>query len=134
MLRVLMCGDRNWWSWTPIELIVETFESGYGLGNWLLIEGEALGADKMARRVAEQHGMSVDAGTILPFPADWNSLGRRAGPVRNQQMLDEGKPRYVIAFHDDLASSKGTADMVKRALKARIPTVLINSVCKVRIL
>jgi len=36
-------------------------------------------------------------------------------------MLDEGKPTYVLAFHDNLAESKGTKDMVTRAKKAGIP-------------
>ena len=47
-------------------------------------------------------------------------LARAAGPIRNQRMLVEGKPDLVIAFHDDLESSRGTKDMIKRSLKAGI--------------
>ena len=35
---------------------------------------------------------------IARFPADWNMHGRAAGPIRNQQMLDEGKPELVVSF------------------------------------
>lgn len=60
----------------------------------------------------------------LPFPAKWKEFGRAAGPIRNQQMLDEGKPELVLAFHDDLENSKGTKDMVGRAMKADLPVIL----------
>jgi hypothetical protein len=29
----------------------------------------------------------------------WDELGKKAGPLRNQRMLDEGKPDLVVAFH-----------------------------------
>jgi len=37
--------------------------------------------------------------------------GRAAGPVRNAQMLAEGKPDFVVAF----PGGRGTADMCKQA-------------------
>lgn len=46
---------------------------------------------------------------LLRFPAKWNEHGKAAGPIRNQQMLTEGKPDVVFAFHDDIASSKAHA-------------------------
>lgn len=49
-----------------------------------------------------------------------------AGPRRNQQMLDEGKPLLVLAFHDDIKSSRGTKDMVSRAKRAGIRTYVIS--------
>jgi hypothetical protein len=51
------------------------------------------------------------------FPANWKKHGRAAGPMRNQQMLDEGKPDLVIAF----PGGSGTADMVRRAKAAGVP-------------
>ena len=45
------------------------------------------------------------------YPAQWDVYGRRAGPIRNQEMIDEGKPDGVVAF----PGGKGTADMVRRA-------------------
>lgn len=32
-------------------------------------------------------------------------------------MLDEGKPDFVVAFHNDITNSKGTLDMITRAKK-----------------
>lgn len=41
-------------------------------------------------------------------------------------MLDEGKPDLVLAFSEDLNSSRGTADMVARARRARIRVLLVS--------
>jgi hypothetical protein len=57
---------------------------------------------------------------VRKFPADWKKHGPSAGPKRNQQMLDEGKPGIVYVFHDDIESSKGSKDMKRRAEKAGI--------------
>lgn len=91
-----------------------------------LIEGEAKGADSIARDCAKYLGMIV-----LPFPAQWKKYGGRgrgnpAGPIRNQQMLDEGKPNLVVAFHNNIDKSKGTKDMLNRTKKAGIPCYLIS--------
>jgi hypothetical protein len=53
------------------------------------------------------------------YMADWDGLGRKAGPIRNQRMLDEGKPDLVIAF----PGGRGTADMVRRAREAGVEVV-----------
>lgn len=117
--RLLVCGDRHW-PWErrgPIYAYVEYWHR-VGGGVDVLIEGECPngGADFIGRRAAEDLGIPV-----LPFPANWKRFGGAAGPIRNQQMLDEGKPTRVGAFHDDLAHSKGTRDMVVRARRAGIP-------------
>lgn len=118
-MRVLICGDRNWTDVGMIRSVLLALSyriAVEGNGPLVIIEGEAKGADRIAREQAEYHGIAVER-----YPADWKRYGRGAGPIRNQQMLDEGKPDLVIAFHDNLDHSKGTRDMVERARKTRIP-------------
>ena len=79
------------------------------------MHGGARGADSIAGEEAKEFGL-----TVLAFSADWRRYGRAAGPIRNLQMLEEGKPDLVIAFHADLDHSKGTKDMVEQARKAGI--------------
>jgi hypothetical protein len=50
------------------------------------------------------------------YKAEWDKHGRAAGPIRNQQMLDDGKPDLVLAF----AGGRGTDDMCRRAREAGI--------------
>lgn len=42
-----------------------------------------------------------------------------AGFIRNQQMLDEGKPDAILACWD--GRSRGTLDMMNRARRAKVP-------------
>ena len=60
---------------------------------------------------------------VESFPAKWDLYGRAAGPIRNQEMLDVGKPSLVVYFHSDLKDSKGTKDMVERATKSGIEVI-----------
>ena len=114
MMRVLICGDRDWTDEAPMRRLV----AHLGAGD-VVIEGEARGADKMARRLAEEAGVPV-----VPCPAEWDRYGRAAGPIRNRRMLTECRPDIVVAFHDDLFNSKGTRNMMDVAGRAGIPVWL----------
>jgi hypothetical protein len=111
-MRVLVCGGRD-------------FDDGEFLGRALdalakmrpfsvLIQGGATGADALARTWALHHSIP-----LITEPADWNTHGRKAGPIRNQKMLDMHKPDVVVAFR----GGKGTADMIRRAKRAGITVV-----------
>lgn len=116
-MRLLICGDRNW---TDKDLIKSVLQS-LNVKVDCIIEGEARGVDTLAREVAEELKIPVEG-----YPARWGECGRAAGPIRNQQMLDEGKSDAVLAFHDDIEKSKGTKDMINRARKAGVPVTLIS--------
>ena len=108
-MRVLVCGSRQWTDYRVIERRLQALPP-----ETVIIEGEARGADKTARKIAEHLGFEVK-----PFPADWIKFGLAAGEIRNQQMLDEGKPDLVLAF--SMPDSIGTKHMIRRAKKAGIP-------------
>ena len=115
--RALICGDREWADGEYIYKVLVRLGGRGGIE--AVIEGEARGADRLGKVAALQLGIPVEK-----FPADWTGLGKAAGPIRNQQMLDEGHPTIVLAFHDHLDQSKGTADMLERAEAANIPIQL----------
>lgn len=117
--RVLICGDRNWDDAHAISLIIRGLRAGPY--EPVIIEGAARGADSLAGRSAGRMGLAHES-----YPAKWDEHGRAAGPIRNQQMLTEGKPEVVFAFHDDIASSRGTRDMCERARKAGIPVYVVS--------
>ena len=110
---VLVCGSRFWTDGKFIRKILQKYQEDCSIE--AVVEGEAFGADKLAREAAESLRIPV-----RPFPAIWHQYGKAAGPIRNQQMLDEGKPDMVLAFHDNLHQSKGTADMLRRARRREI--------------
>ena len=82
-----------------------------------VIHGGALGADQIAAEAAARHGHPVKA-----FYADWDAHGKRAGVLRNLQMLDQN-PDLVIAFWD--GSSRGTAHTIANAGARKIPVEIV---------
>lgn len=120
--KILVTGDREW---DDIQRVVEALQV-YAPGT-VLVHGACRGADLICAAVGEALGFVVRG-----YPADWAAYPRAAGPIRNQQMLTEehwsdGPIDVCLAFHDHIEDSKGTADMVYRAEKAHIPTVLNTS-------
>jgi hypothetical protein len=78
----------------------------------VLIQGEARGLDARAKNWAFRRGTKCDG-----YKADWDRYDRAAGGIRNQQMIDEGKPDYALVF----PGGRGTADMRSRLVVAGIP-------------
>jgi hypothetical protein len=118
-LRLLITGDRYWTDDRIIKAVLDPLYAEHP--NMVVIQGGADGADTIAGDVAEWLGIKV-----LEFRADWNKFGRGAGPIRNQQMLDEGQPTAVMAFHPNLRASRGTLDMVKKARRANLPVTWLD--------
>lgn len=127
---ILVTGDREW---DNLELIYNVL-SEYG-HDTTLVHGYARGADSCAHVAGEALGFHV-----IRCPAHWrhneakwmevhgpcdvgcdNVEGRPAGAIRNRYMLHTYSPDIVLAFHDDLARSRGTKDMVMVARKANVP-------------
>lgn len=119
-MKLLVCGDRNW---TDYDFIAESLDQVSVSNGYieLLIHGAARGADTLAAQYAERRGIP-----ILPIPANWAKYGPSAGPIRNRQMLKDGEPDLVVAFHDSIEQSKGTKDMLKAATAASIRTRLFK--------
>lgn len=111
-MKVLVCGSRHF---NNYNLLKETLDE---LTITEIIHGAARGADTMGGRYAEERGTPCHA-----FPADWKKYGKSAGPIRNIQMLVEGKPDLVVAFMGP--NSRGTAHMVSIAQKQGVETIIV---------
>lgn len=118
-MKLLICGDRNWSDGNAIRDVIKQFNPS------TVIEGEAKGADTLARLSAETMGIDV-----MRFPADWQKYGRAAGPIRNSQMLKEGNPDVVVGFHYKIDDSKGTKNMLTIAKRAGKPTFIFDGKLK----
>lgn len=125
MYRVLICGGRNFNDYEflkkHVKLIVsrkklldETFNAPRDL---VIIHGGARGADSLADDLANECGLQKEV-----YPANWEKYGKSAGYIRNQQMLNEGKPDLVIAF----TGGVGTNMMCDIAQKSGIEVVRVK--------
>lgn len=133
---IQITGDREW-NPTPGILVVHNALQGLlqefdkTPAEFTVVHGYCRGADMTAGVCAEQLGMNV-----ICCPAHWrhNSpdwvkfhgpcpvgctevVGKAAGVIRNGYMLDTYDADIVLAFHDHLADSTGTLDMVRRCRK-----------------
>lgn len=118
-LRVLISGWREledptavWWS-----LGVELARVG-SPQNIVVVHGAARGVDAHAEAWATMHGVRSER-----HPARWKDLGKKAGPVRNQEMVEAGAD---LALTFPGPGSVGTWDLIRRAASRRIPTVVIH--------
>jgi hypothetical protein len=118
-MRLLVCGDRDYQHRAFLEGYLDAFSTMNEID--VVIEGEARGADTFARNWAVKNGIHC-----MAFPADWEKYGKAAGPIRNTQMLHDGRPDMVIAFHDDFENSRGTKNMIEQAQKAGLPTRVVS--------
>ena len=118
-MRVIICGSRNWNKVELIESVIRLIHKSDGID--LVIHGGCKGADKIAEQMAKTLGIPTKE-----YLADWKSYGKSAGQKRNQVMIDDGRPDLVLAFHNNIQESKGTKDMISRANKAGIPSMVIK--------
>lgn len=108
-MRVLVCGGRDYTDRNHVFATLNDFHREHGITT--IINGGQKGADRLASSWANLR--LIECRTFL---ANWAKYGRAAGPLRNKEMLKEGKPDIVIAF----PGNEGTADMVERARLARV--------------
>lgn len=124
-MRVLVCGSRDW-GWENRHVIEDRLrqllgQHGHGL---VIVHGACSRPVTVAGRVYEQSAdMLADAAAkhlglaVEPHPANWK-LGRRAGPIRTNQMFDSGID-LVEAFQR--GNSPGTAHAIREAKRRGIP-------------
>lgn len=89
----------------------------YPLENFTLVSGGAKGADTFARDYAEKH-----AYPFKEYLAKWDEHGKKAGILRNLEMLEIAD--QVVAFWD--GKSRGTSHMIEQCLSRNIPITVFE--------
>ena len=109
-MRLIVCGGRSYADRARVNAILDRVERERGID--AIIQGGADGADRWAAEWGWDHRKLVAS-----YAADWDRHGRAAGPIRNQEMVDDAEADAVIAF----PGGSGTADLVRRAQAAGLP-------------
>ena len=110
-LIVLVTGSREMLNYTYLDSILNR----YSIGG--VVHGDALGADTLAQKWAENNDVLTARHPVTE--EQWKRIGKSAGVLRNQAMLDQHPTiSLVIAF--PVRGSRGTADMMNRATLAGI--------------
>ena len=109
--RVVIAGSRHFNDYALFCSVVDQclwrIRKEYDL---IILSGHCTGADLMAERYAEENGLALEV-----YPADW-SLGRKAGPLRNKQMV--ALADFAITFP---GGGHGTRSLIELAKQKGIP-------------
>jgi hypothetical protein len=107
-LYLLVCGSRDWKDRGAIADVLAAHVAAEP--DVRVVTGGARGADT----IAHDYAMSIGLATKV-MPADWDRLGKRAGYVRNEAMLDllveracDGHAVAVEAFTDGSPGTQHT--------------------------
>lgn len=114
-VRVLVTGSRTWDDVDYLEKVFSAWDARIGSNvRKVLVSGNCpSGADMLAEKAVEKLGWELEL-----YPADWDKHGRRAGFVRNSEMV-ESSPDFVVAFIKD--NSKGASMTARLARKNELP-------------
>lgn len=108
MKILLICGSREWDDAVPILYQIDQRKPD------LVMHGGCRGVDMLADRLAKSGGIHT-----MRVDALWDKYGKGAGPARNAVMAallsalasDRGITVEAVAFHRNIAASKGTKNM-----------------------
>ena len=113
-MKVLVCGGRDYLDYITVDKVLSKLVEDPD--DFTIVQGGAKGADFLAKVWCYCYLHGWAGIKCEEFPADWKRYGKAARHIRNQQMLDEGKPDLVVAF----PGGRDTADMVLKAKKAGV--------------
>lgn len=112
-IKILVCGGREYDDMDRMIRELDKIVKEYD--HVTIIHGCARGADSMAGEYASMRGYDVEE-----YPAQWDKHGRRAGPIRNLQMLNEGNPDIVVAFPGGRGTAHMTAISIEKSVFVKI--------------
>lgn len=117
-MRILVTGSRDWDDYYAIFSALEEAIGDTPIGEVTLVSGACpTGADRLAEREFEYIGRHDQ---IERHPAEWEKHGKRAGFLRNKEMVDLGAD-VCLAFIKN--GSKGASMTARLAEEAGIPVV-----------
>lgn len=104
MNYIIVAGDRDFTNYDYLEQCLNSLFNTERPRT--IISGCARGVDTLAIQYAQKHNLP-----LMKFPADWDTHGKSAGPIRNREMARNAT--HLVAFLTP--HSKGTRNMVKQA-------------------
>lgn len=115
--RVLCFGGRAFVDTRMVDRALSQLPTILGGAPFAIVHGGARGADTLCGEWAKARGIPV-----ARVDADWDFYGKKAGPIRNQWMLEFFQPTYAIGFPGGV----GTRDMQLRLDQAKVPLWLVH--------
>lgn len=124
-MRILVTGSRDWTDWLTVAfaLFDEAIKSSLVVYDPVTVVHGACptGADEIADDVATELLPFMETVPILVerHPADWEQHGKRAGFLRNAEMVNLGADVCLAFIRNGSKGASMTADLAE---KAGVPT------------
>lgn len=121
-MRVLVTGSRDWLSWVTVWEAIDTAVFTVPQPRLItVVHGNCpRGADRFAQdwcenlagALEDEYGVRV---TEERHPADWKRHGKRAGFLRNAEMVNLGADVCLAFIRNNSRGASMTADLAQRA-------------------
>ena len=120
-MKLAIIGSRGFSDYGHLSYVMTEWFGRYANDNPYslvteVISGGANGADKLGARWAKENNIK-----LTEFIPDWEKLGKRAGFVRNEDIVKASD--CVLAFWDGV--SRGTANSLSIAKRLKKPCLVI---------
>ena len=123
MIKVIIAGSRNFYDYDIVEDAVVSYFISHGIlkENVEIISGGARGADKLGEQLAKSYELKLTV-----FPVQWDTYGKAAGMIRNQEMANyatkDSDKAILFAFWD--GQSRGTKGMIDIARRCEMEVII----------
>ena len=107
-MKTIIAGSRTFNNYYKLQKNMFEFEFENDISVTKVLSGCAKGADTIGEEQANNNEIPIDY-----YPADWNKHGKKAGYIRNKEMLKYADA--LVAFWD--GKSTGTKHMIDEAKK-----------------
>lgn len=111
-MKLAIIGSREFNDYTLLTNELERYKNKIHI----VVSGAARGADSLGERWAIENKKET-----LIFPADWDKYGKRAGYIRNEDIIKNSD--CVMAFWNGI--SKGTKHSIDLASKYNKPIKIV---------
>jgi hypothetical protein len=107
--KLIIAGGRDFFDYNVFEKHVSLLTSNIEVDE--IVNGGAKGADELGRWYAKKNNIPLKI-----FYAKWIALGKKAGPIRNEEMAQYAT--HAIIFWD--GNSRGSKSMIDMCKKYNI--------------
>lgn len=116
--KIVIAGCRHYTNYEEAKIYIDSCISKIRKKHTLIfVSGGCRGADALGERYAKEQGYPIER-----YPADWETFGKAAGPIRNKKMAEIAD--YIICFWD--GKTQGTKSMIEYAIQLEKPLRIKN--------